>query len=429
MERTEFLSRRDFLQKAIALGTGALIEAMLCKEAAAAMQGLADARLPQVNVLTQNAVASNANVPNPTSAPAPQRAISVPDLYASNKTQIDLMQKGNWEGLFFLASDTIQQLSKQYDIPADLMHALCFRESVGIPTNRSKVRTSSGRYSYAQGAIGLAQIMYFHAKQPDGSVVDLTHMPTNLLKMAQIFSAYRSKHDGDPDWARKTLYDYNAGPNRSVTPSETIAYADQIVALWKNPKRLKEDYIERAWADMSLLYWELLPVNPLAEPFVRTGVDFWEPYAGQPNHTGLDLGGPQIQIGTPIRAVAPGKVVYTGRLYDILGISFSGRGNTVVIEHRPTNPLVKTTKFITTGYCHMSEFAKGIAPGVYVERGQLIGYIGMTGWTTGPHLHFECARNVPVNPTTRKMAREDGWFHPFLVMPPNQNFPGAKRLA
>ncbi len=422
MERTDFLTRRDFLQKAIALGGGALLEALLCKEGTALAQSLVGSPVSQLNVLAQTASPTQADQPQ---APANSatKAYLIPDIYTSHKTQIADMQKGKWEGLFYLASDLIQTVSKQYDIPEDLIHALCFRESTGIPTDRSKVDNS-----YATGAVGLAQVMWFHAREPDGSVVDLTDIQTNLVKMAQIFNRYKDKHANDPDWVRKTLYDYNAGPNRKFTSAATLKYAEDIIALWKDPRKVKEDFIDRAWADVSLLYWELLPQNPFREPFVQTGVDFGEAYAGQPHHTGLDFGGPKIQIGAEIRAVADGKVIYAGKMYDIPGVSFSGRGHTVVLEHTPTNPMVKALKFITTGYCHMSEFAPGIAPGALVKRGQVIGYVGVTGWTTGPHLHFECAINTPVNPVTRKMAREDGWFHPYLVLPPNRSYPGSKRL-
>ncbi|SDR51769.1 Murein DD-endopeptidase MepM and murein hydrolase activator NlpD, contain LysM domain [Rhizobiales bacterium GAS191] len=90
-------------------------------------------------------------------------------------------------------------------------------------------------------------------------------------------------------------------------------------------------------------------------------------------HTGVDWGSP---TGTPIFASGNGTVIRAS--YD------SGNGNRVEVEH--TNGYV-------TGYDHMSAYAKGIAPGVKVRQGQVIGFVGSTGHATGPHLHYEVIIN------------------------------------
>lgn len=87
------------------------------------------------------------------------------------------------------------------------------------------------------------------------------------------------------------------------------------------------------------------------------------------NHTGTDYAAPE---GTPIRAVGDGIVVFAGRK--------GGYGNMIDIRHR--NGMVSR-------YGHMSRFATGMRPGTRVTMGSTIGYVGMTGWATGPHLHFE----------------------------------------
>jgi murein DD-endopeptidase MepM/ murein hydrolase activator NlpD len=61
-----------------------------------------------------------------------------------------------------------------------------------------------------------------------------------------------------------------------------------------------------------------------------------------------------------------------------------GYGRYVVIRHNSE---------YSTGYAHMSGFARGIKPGVRVKQGQVIGYVGSTGRSTGPHLHFEVIKN------------------------------------
>ncbi len=100
-------------------------------------------------------------------------------------------------------------------------------------------------------------------------------------------------------------------------------------------------------------------------------------------HQGTDYGAP---YGSPIHAIADGVVTFAGR--------HGGHGNYVKINH---------AYGMGSGYGHMSRIA--VANGARVGRGQIIGYVGSTGISTGPHLHFETYRNgVVVNPATVKFA-------------------------
>jgi murein DD-endopeptidase MepM/ murein hydrolase activator NlpD len=85
-------------------------------------------------------------------------------------------------------------------------------------------------------------------------------------------------------------------------------------------------------------------------------------------HNGIDVAG---QHGTPILAAADGIVDYTGWYFNY--------GKTVRIVHSDS---------LVSSYSHMSNFAAGVGPGSRVRKGQLIGYVGSTGRSTGPHLHF-----------------------------------------
>ncbi len=103
-------------------------------------------------------------------------------------------------------------------------------------------------------------------------------------------------------------------------------------------------------------------------------------------HTGVDWAAP---IGTPIFAAGNGTVIKAGRE--------SGYGNRVEIQH--------ANGYITT-YNHMTGFARGIQEGVRVRQGQTVGFLGMTGLATGPHLHYEVIVNGHfVDPLRVKLAR------------------------
>ena len=100
-------------------------------------------------------------------------------------------------------------------------------------------------------------------------------------------------------------------------------------------------------------------------------------------HKGTDFAAPK---GTPI--MASGSGVIKGRL-----VWWSG--NCVVIKHNSTYQTI---------YAHMSKFANGIRGGVRVKQGQTIGYVGSTGKSTGPHLHYEVLINGKrVNSQTLKL--------------------------
>ncbi len=112
-------------------------------------------------------------------------------------------------------------------------------------------------------------------------------------------------------------------------------------------------------------------------------------------HRGVDYAAP---TGTPIKAAGDGRVIFRG----VQG----GYGNTVILQHGGN---------ITTLYAHMSRFHPEVRHGTRVRQGQVIGYVGMTGLATGPHLHYEYRVNgVHRDPLT-------------VELPPAEPVPAAYR--
>jgi murein DD-endopeptidase MepM/ murein hydrolase activator NlpD len=96
-------------------------------------------------------------------------------------------------------------------------------------------------------------------------------------------------------------------------------------------------------------------------------------FGGWKMHKGTDYA---AASGTPVRAVGDATVVIAGQAH--------GYGNLIELRHR---------NGYLTRYGHLRAFATGIHPGAHVTIGQTIGYVGMTGFATGPHLHFEVLVN------------------------------------
>jgi murein DD-endopeptidase MepM/ murein hydrolase activator NlpD len=120
--------------------------------------------------------------------------------------------------------------------------------------------------------------------------------------------------------------------------------------------------------------WKL-PVN--ARLSSRYGMRFHPVLHRMKLHTGDDLAAPE---GTPFRAAHAGRVMWAGWK--------TAYGNTIIIDEG---------NGVTTLYAHASRL--NVRAGQPVRRGQYIGNVGSTGWSTGPHLHFEVRKNgVPINP-------------------------------
>jgi murein DD-endopeptidase MepM/ murein hydrolase activator NlpD len=149
--------------------------------------------------------------------------------------------------------------------------------------------------------------------------------------------------------------------------------------------------------------------SALRKAFLRSPMEFSRVTSGFTNarfhpilqtmraHKGVDYGAP---VGTPIRATGDGKVIFAG----VQG----GYGKVIHLQHAGAH---------STLYAHMSRFAPRVANGARVAQGEVIGYVGQTGWATGPHLHYEFrVNNDARNPLT-------------IAMPGGEPLPAADRAA
>jgi murein DD-endopeptidase MepM/ murein hydrolase activator NlpD len=105
------------------------------------------------------------------------------------------------------------------------------------------------------------------------------------------------------------------------------------------------------------------------------------------SHKGVDYAAP---VGTKVKVTSDGVVTFVGRQ--------GGYGNVVMVTHQG---------HFTTVYGHLSRFAGGLHKGQRLEQGQIVGYVGMTGLTTGPHLHYEFKLNG-IQRDPLKVALPDG---------------------
>jgi murein DD-endopeptidase MepM/ murein hydrolase activator NlpD len=105
-------------------------------------------------------------------------------------------------------------------------------------------------------------------------------------------------------------------------------------------------------------------------------------------HAGIDFAAP---FGTPVRAVGDGAVIAAGFA--------GGFGKLIEIRHRDG---------MVTRYGHLRGFAPGLREGQVVTQGQVIGYVGSTGVSTGPHLHFETLVNGASREPTRTLREASG---------------------
>ncbi|HJE23799.1 MAG TPA: M23 family metallopeptidase [Methylorubrum populi] len=171
-------------------------------------------------------------------------------------------------------------------------------------------------------------------------------------------------------------YDEEAGPGAAERP-ELLYAALNLGGEWRKVYRFQSpddgsiDYLD----DQGRSLKKFLIRKPIADGIMRSGFGYRRhPVLGYAKlHTGVDWANP---IGTPIVAAGNGTVIKAE--WD------SGYGRRVEVQH--------INGYVTT-YNHMSRFARGISAGARVRQGQVIGYVGSTGLSTGAHLHYEVIIN------------------------------------
>jgi murein DD-endopeptidase MepM/ murein hydrolase activator NlpD len=163
--------------------------------------------------------------------------------------------------------------------------------------------------------------------------------------------------------------------------------------LWRTPDGAEDYYgedgrsVRKAFLRSPVAFTRATSGFSLARfhPFLQT----WRA------HKGADFAAP---TGTPVHAAGSGRVIVAGLE--------RGYGNVVMLQHGGA---------YSTVYAHLLRLAPGVKPGTHVAQGEVVGYVGQTGWATGPHLHYEFrVNNVQRNPLT-------------IALPNAQPVPGAQR--
>lgn len=199
----------------------------------------------------------------------------------------------------------------------------------------------------------------------------------------------------DPERAARAFF---GGPNSPVRNTGLLSIKDwQDMELWEAAQAVQRSGFPTAYAKWEGLANDVVSklsgADTTCEPLavgdwtlpISDGYTLTSGFGSRVHpitgavrfHAGLDLAAP---TGTPVRTVASGTVTWSGVV--------SGYGNLVRVRHRGS---------IETYYAHLSSYA--VRPGQQVQAGELIGRVGSTGNSTGPHLHLEIRHNgEPTNP-------------------------------
>tara|TARA_B100001173_G_scaffold210571_1_gene181727 strand:+ start:148 stop:1464 length:1317 start_codon:yes stop_codon:yes gene_type:complete len=220
------------------------------------------------------------------------------------------------------------------------------------------------------------------------SAVDLKIKPNIIIEFARIYGFQIDfQRDIRKNDSFQILYEVFEDENNKVLETGKIIYANIVIRSQENQlyffsKKGSEGHydINGKSAKKALMK---TPINGarLSSAF---GLRKHPILGYNKMHKGTDFAAP---LGTPIMASGDGKIIRARWC--------GGGGNCIKIRHNST---------YSTIYAHMSKFAKGIKEGKRVKQGRIIGYVGSTGLSTGPHLHYEVVKNgKKINSQTLKL--------------------------
>lgn len=324
--------------------------------------------------------------------------------------------------------DVNEYLIKNGDNPAMIFSSLGFSAAKADSISRSAAhvldptKIQAGRHYYTfttQDSLGIIRYMAFAKSLTDYAVIDLTQDTTLVCEFCKPVTYKREYIEGvlnsslwnnieqqgkDTQLAMKIadvyawqidFYDVKEGDAFKVMYD--IAYIDDTTALSVTNiqgaifTHQGKDFTAIPFVQDSIFEYFDLDGNSLRKAFLKAPLDFIRITSRFSNsrfhpvlkryraHHGVDYAAP---VGTPVKSIGAGTVIAKG--YE------GGGGNFIKIKHNSV---------YTTTYMHLSKFAKGIQNGSHVQQGDIIGYVGSTGLSTGPHLDFRVHKNgQAINP-------------------------------
>ncbi|MGB0844901.1 MAG: M23 family metallopeptidase [Alphaproteobacteria bacterium] len=205
------------------------------------------------------------------------------------------------------------------------------------------------------------------------------NIPKRII--ANLVRAYRHSMDLDRSLRKgdnfKVLFEATLDPDNNIIKSGELLYTSVVLRgkeqslYWFEDKKRAGFYYPSGRSQKRGANLFQRPVKGRVTS--KFGMRYHPVLKRRKMHKGTDYGAAR---GTPIYAASSGKVVYRGRK--------GAYGNFIEIRHNST---------YSTAYAHLSKFRRKVKKGTYVKKGQLIGYVGSTGRSTGPHLHFELRKN------------------------------------
>jgi len=266
-----------------------------------------------------------------------------------------------------------------------------------------------GFENYLEVTLDLNDLVIYKANQANTSIP-----PELIWELASLVKElYPKIRQNEKSYARVV---YDAGGKDKWAQVISLEILDQTQksvladAFWVQRDDLPGGFFTSYGQELEQNFW----INPLNYTRISRGVGSFastsrrqaivkkgnknvvvlQSYTSYSGHQGIDFAAPP---GTPIYAVANGKIVQYG--------PYAGYGNFVAIEH-PGN--------YKTYYAHLSAYNPELSVGSEVRRGLEIGYVGSTGHSTGPHLHFELRKNnVYLNPLSNGLELDLWTLSPF----------------
>ena len=260
-------------------------------------------------------------------------------------------------------------------------------------------KLSEGFENYLEVILDLSDLMVYKANEASSSIP-----PELIWEISSLVKELYSKINSNERHFARIIY--NAGNKNTWAQVISLEILDatqkNVLAesFWVNRDDLPGGFFTSTGSELEQSFW----ISPLNYTRISRGVGpssvrfskkrqvkdgkknsvVTRNYTYSASHQGIDFAAP---IGTPIYAVANGKIIHYG--------PYAAYGNLVIIEH-PGNYI--------TYYAHLSAYNPELEVGREIRRGLEIGYVGSTGRSTGPHLHFELRKNnTYLNPLASRL--------------------------